>query len=260
MSKKNKLRVGSSFSDGEILRKQDKDLSPYCKQRDKISPNSLMIKELPWTEKQKPIIETLLEKKNKCVILDGPPGSAKTILAVYAALKLLNSQKVTDIIYIRSLIQAKDGETGFLVGDLESKTLFYNIPLQDKLEELLLKKDITSLHKDNRIKTFPTSMLRGYNFNVNAILIDEAQNMLFSSLITAITRAGEFSKVFITGDSCGQNDLGSKSGFKQLISLFNDQDSKDNGIQYIKLDIADIKRSEFVKFIMRKLQAQNLQY
>jgi tRNA(Met) C34 N-acetyltransferase TmcA len=55
-----------------------KDSSPYVFQREKINFD-LSIKELPWTEKQKEIINNFLDKKTKVLLLKGPAGTSKTI-------------------------------------------------------------------------------------------------------------------------------------------------------------------------------------
>ena len=73
-----------------------KDTSPYVYQRDKIA-FEFPIKELPWTDKQKELIKILLDKNTRCVFVEGPAGVSKTITAVYAALQLLKSKKVSDI-------------------------------------------------------------------------------------------------------------------------------------------------------------------
>ena len=263
MSKKHQLNSGKDASDSSLKTSRNsfkkKDSSPCISQRDKVN-FFFNLKALPWTDNQNKILDLAQQKETKCIILDGPPGSAKTILAVYTILHLIREKKLSDLIYIRSLIQASDGETGFLQGDLSEKTAPFNVPLFDKLSELLSEDDIRKLNKDKRISTYPTSMLRGYNFNVKGAILDEAQNASLSSLLTVLTRMGEFSKVFICGDSSGQNDFGSKSGFTKLIKLFDDEESRANGIHYIKLSVDDIKRSGFVKFIVRKLQENNIQY
>ena len=53
-----------------------KDTSPYVAQRDKID-FTLNVKELPWTEKQKEIINLFLDKNTKLMILKGPAGTSK---------------------------------------------------------------------------------------------------------------------------------------------------------------------------------------
>jgi phosphate starvation-inducible protein PhoH len=236
---------------------KDNDNSFKVYQRDKIKEKFLIKNGFNLTATQEKILESALDPDVTAIILNGLAGTSKTFCSILACLKLLNDKKISDIIYIRSTVQAKDGETGFLTGDLKDKMYYYNIPLFDKLGELLNKNDIQALVADNRIKTFPTSMLRGYNFNVNGIILDEAQNCHFDSIFTVLTRIGRFSKVFILGDTRGQNDYNSKSGFKAICEIFNDEESYNNGIRYFQLDMVDIVRSPFVKFVIEKVNKYN---
>ena len=64
--------VTSKTSDNSIV----KDNSPYVAQREKID-FSLSVRELPWTEKQKEIINLFLDKNTKLMILKGPAGTSK---------------------------------------------------------------------------------------------------------------------------------------------------------------------------------------
>jgi predicted ribonuclease YlaK len=232
-----------------------KDRSPVVVQKDKIQEKDkfTISDRIIWTEKQKQIIDAALDKNTTCIILDGVAGTAKTLLSVYCSLRLMNDKKVSDLVYIRSLIQSLDGQTGYLTGDLDEKCFYYNIPLYDKLDELLSKPTIDFLEKQERIKTYPVSMLRGYNFNAISIIADEAQNLLFDSLITVATRVGKFSKLFICGDSTMQNDLGKKSGFKEFCRIFDDEESRKNGIVYFKLGVEDIQRSGLTRYIVEKV-------
>lgn len=229
-----------------------KDNSERVHQRDKVK-DSFEIRKLKWTPKQEQIIEAALNKETNIIILDGLPGTAKTLLSVYCSLELMKAQKISDIVYIRSLVQSTDGQTGFLTGDLEQKTYYYNVPLFDKLGELLNKSTIDSLNKQERIKAFPVSLLRGYTFNVNSVILDEGQNMVFDSLVTTATRMGKFSKLFVCGDSLMQNDLGKKSGFNEFCKIFDDKESRENGIFYFKLGVEDIMRSGITQYIVQKI-------
>lgn len=238
-------------------KQKSKDTSIHVHQREKID-KELFIRERPdLTETQKQIIEAALDKTVKCIILDGVPGSAKSYTTILSALQLLNSKRMSQIVYVRSLIQAKDGETGFLAGSLEEKCHYYNQPLFQALEEILTKPDIDYLVKDERIITQPTSMLRSYNFHNSVVIAEEAQNMTFDSIYTIACRCGVYSRFFLIGDNSGQNDLGKTSGFSKFVSIFSDEEAKQNGFRYFKLNSEDIVRSPFVKFVVQKIEKYN---
>ena len=206
------------------------------------------------TALQKEIIETSLDKSVRLIILDAPTGCAKTYTAVFSLIMLLSEKKIHDITYIRSLIQSKDGETGFLPGSLEDRCLYFNVPLFDQLNEILNKSDLEKLVKEERIKTIPTSMLRGYNC-AGGVCLDECQNVTFDSLFTVATRLKPHAKLFMLGDNTGQNDLGAKTGFAKFCKIYGDEESKKFGVRYFKLDSSNIVRSEFVKFLVEKLKS-----
>ena len=103
------------------------------------------------TEVQKKIIEAALDKEVKCVIIDGVPGTGKSWTTILSSLMLLDLHIVKEIVYLRSLVQAKDGQTGYLKGDLDEKTFYYNEALNQTLSELIPNNDI-KIHK-NKIST-----------------------------------------------------------------------------------------------------------
>ena len=69
-----------------------------------------------------------------------------------------------------------------------------------------------------------------------------------------MTRLGESSQLFICGDYM-QSDINGKSGFKQMFDLFNDNESKDNGIQCFSFGFDDIKRSKILSYIIKKIDS-----
>lgn len=229
-----------------------KDTSPIIPQRDKIK-NLLSIHQRQLNEKQKQFLELAMDKSTKIVFVSGPAGTSKTYMAIYAALTLLNQRRVSDLIYIRSAVESSEAKLGFLPGEAEDKMAPYLAPLLDKLTELLPKGDIDYLKKDGRVSSIPVGFLRGLNWNTKVIISDEAQNMTFKELFTLITRTGEFSKVFILGDP-EQSDINGKSGFVRMMSYFDDEESKTNGIQVFKFTDDDIVRSGLVQFIIKKVR------
>lgn len=243
MSKKEKKKI-------QIDNKKDK--SPIVPQNDKIK-HTLAIATRELNEKQQKFLEIALHKDTKIMFISGPAGTSKTFMSVLASLMLLNQKRMSDILYIRSAVESADSKIGFLPGDGHEKLAPYIQPLLDKLGELLPKSDIDYLQKEARIDSIPIGFLRGLNWNAKCIIVDESQNITTRELITIITRIGEFSKVFILGDP-DQSDIGQKSGFIKMISTFDDDESKQNGIFIFKFDEDDIVRSGLVKFIIKKIK------
>lgn len=231
---------------------KNKDRTQKVDQRDKIKQD-FSIKTFEWTEKQKQFIELALNKESKIIFLNGPAGSSKTLLSCFIALKLLKDKKVSDLIYIRSVIESASRSLGYLKGEIDQKFEPYLMPLHDKLNELLYRADIDKLFNDNRIIASPINFIRGANYNAKIILVEEAQNFEFRELVTAMTRIGKFSKMIILGDSM-QSDINSKSGFKKMFDLFNDKESQNNGIFCFEFTKDDIMRAEFLKFVLERIE------
>lgn len=204
------------------------------------------------TDNQKKLLEILSKKETRCVFLSGVAGSSKTFTAILAGLELLNKKQVSSILYIRSAVESSDAKLGYLPGDIDSKIQPYLEPLMDKLSELLSQNDIDKLLKEKKIETKAVSFLRGLNWNAKFIIGDEIQSMSFREIVTLITRVGEFSKIILCGDPM-QSDINGKSGFKSMMNLFDNDESKSNGIFCMELTENDIVRSKFVKFVVGKL-------
>lgn len=237
---------------------ETKDTSPKVHQREKID-YTLNLRGLEWTEKQKAFIELSTNKDTKIVFLSGPAGTSKSILAVYSALELLNQKRVSDIIYVRTIVESAAHSMGTLPGDADQKLQFFVSVLNDKLEELLPSGDIKRLHADERVRGMPVNYLRGASYNAKVVIVDEAQNANFSELLTSLTRIGKFTKYFILGDPM-QTDLKHKeqSGFKAMFDLFDDKESKEQGIHCVEFTKDDIMRSEILKFIINKVEQYNV--
>lgn len=231
-----------------------KDNSPVIPQRSKFRGN-LNIYDRPLTPKQLEFLEIAKDKDTKIMFVSGPAGTSKTYLSVLHALRMINEKRVSDLIYIRSAVESADSKLGFLPGEADEKMAPYLQPLMDKLIELLPKGDIDALQKDGRFTSIPVGFLRGLNWNAKVIVADEAQNLTYKELFTLITRTGEFSKVFILGDP-EQSDINGKSGFIKMVNMFNDEESRQNGIHVFEFTDEDIVRSGLVKFIIQRARTE----
>jgi phosphate starvation-inducible PhoH-like protein len=161
-------------------------------------------------------------------------------------------------VLVRSAVESSDSKLGFLPGDIMEKFNVYLTPFHDKFSELLNKPQIDRLQKDNRLTICPINFARGLHFSAKFVCADEIQNFSTREIHTIMSRIGEFSKVFLCGDP-EQSDLPhGKSGFAKVYDLFNNDESKENGIFCMELTEADIVRSELCKFITHKFKELTL--
>jgi len=233
--------------------KSTKDKSLVVYQHEKLGRQVLIRQRPDLTDKQKEFLKIALDNNTKIIFVSGPSGTSKSFLSVLAVLELMNMKKVSDLIYIRSIVESSDNKMGFLPGDANEKLSPYMEPLLEKLEEMLNVADINMLQKEKRIEAKPTGYLRGLSWNAKGIIMDEAQNSTKKELTTLLTRLGHFSKMFVCGDPL-QSDINGKSGFADMCNIFNDNESKEKGIHVFYLTEEDIVRSDIVKFIVKKLQ------
>tara|TARA_A100001037_G_scaffold171425_1_gene153976 strand:- start:477 stop:1166 length:690 start_codon:yes stop_codon:yes gene_type:complete len=219
----------------------------------------LYIKHKKFTAKQNKFLDIAFDQNSKIIFVNGPAGSTKTFMSVYAALKEMDKDDSLDIIYVRTVIESAEKGLGFLPGDMEDKLNPYMSPLKDKLDELLPIKSSPTAQKqlieNGRVQAMPINYLRGASWSNKIIVADEAQNFTFKELTTLITRLGENSKLFICGDPM-QSDIGPRSGFIDMYNTFNDQESQQNGIQCFVFSENDIKRSRILKYIIKKLKSK----
>lgn len=204
------------------------------------------------TDKQKQLIDIILDKHTKIVFINGPAGTSKTFLAVHCGLKLLNSRNVSDIVYVRSIIESASRSLGSLPGTESEKMEPFTMPLMDKLREFLPAQDIKKLIAEKRIKGVPVNFLRGASMNAEYIIVDEAQNFTFKELLTTISRLGEYSKMIILLDP-DQSDINGRSGAIHMFDLFNDDSSKKEGVHCFSFTKNDIVRSGILKFLLDKI-------
>lgn len=199
----------------------------------------------PRTRGQALLIQKM--RSNDMVFACGPAGSGKTFLAVAEALKLLLSHKVNSIVLTRPVVEA--GESlGFLPGDLNEKINPYIRPLYDAMGAVLPKETVKRLTDNGIIEVAPLAYMRGRTLNDCAVILDEAQNTTKEQMKMFLTRMGENSKVFITGDP-SQIDLPKKitSGLVHALEILRGVE----GIAIAMLNSGDVVRNQLVKKIIQ---------
>jgi phosphate starvation-inducible PhoH-like protein len=217
------------------------------------SPIKILSKKFRFSPRQRQLIAKTLDPESKIVFINGPAGSSKTYLSVYAALNLMAKNDILDLLYVRTVIESGEKGLGALPGDVNEKFNPYMAPLEDKLEEMISYSLKNELIEKLRIQAMPINYIRGANWINKIVIADEAQNFTFKELTTLITRIGENAKLFICGDPM-QSDINGKTGFTKMYDLFNDEDSDDKGIRCFEFSELDIFRSKLLKFIIKKLK------
>ena len=213
----------------------------------------------PITDNQKKLFDSYDEGKH--IIAYGAAGTGKTFITLYNALKdVLSEGTPYDKIYIvRSLVATR--EIGFLPGDHEDKSSYYQIPYKHMVKymfQMPSDADFEMLYGNLRaqetIKFWSTSFLRGTTLDNAIIIVDEFQNLNFHELDSIITRVGENTKIVFCGDA-SQTDLtktNEKNGIIDFMKVLRAMPS----FELIEFGIDDIVRSGLVKeYLIAKLEA-----
>ena len=162
----------------------------------------------PRNKEQHYALDLLLQDDVKLVTLVGKAGTGKTLLALAAGLhKVIEEQAFHKLLVSRPIFPL-GRDIGFLPGDIEEKLNPWMQPIYDNIELLLgLSK---SDRKDGRsyaelfelgfVEIEPLTYIRGRSLPNVFMIVDEAQNLTPHEVKTIITRAGEGTKVILTGD------------------------------------------------------------
>jgi phosphate starvation-inducible PhoH-like protein len=238
------------------MSKKDRQLKKAAKAKDEngIIRNDIFLnfkidQKFHLNDHHKAFVEKAMNDESQIMFCDGPAGSSKTYLAVYVALSMLREKKIDEIVYIRSIVESATRKLGSLPGEVDDKFKPWSIPLIEKCDELVGKHITEMLFQSDYLKSIPVNFLRGATFTNNVVIVDEAQNLEHSELVTILTRFGKNCKLFVIGDSL-QSDI-QKSGFEKIMGAFDTADSNSNGIHTFHFTEEDITRSKLLKFIVK---------
>ncbi|WP_026376371.1 PhoH family protein [Aestuariibacter salexigens] len=150
-------------------------------------------------------LHSLLDPHIDLVILTGPAGSGKTLLALAAALEMVVEQNMYDkIIVTRSTPEIAES-IGFLPGTEEEKMAPWLEAITDSLEVLHkndenTKGSMSYIMEKANIQFKSVNFMRGRSIQNAIVILDESQNLTASQLKTIITRCGEGTKLICSGN------------------------------------------------------------
>lgn len=201
----------------------------------KVSHNKIKAirKTYPWNitsrnAEQSFLIDLIMDNGIDLVTAIGQAGTGKSLLSLATALELVMNKRQFEKLIIYRPIQPVGNDIGYLPGTKEEKLAPWFQAIMDNFEFLLnnknnnnneWKRDLEMFQKKGKIEMEAITYIRGRSIPNAIILVDEAQNLNTNEVKTILTRAGEGTKIILTGD------------IEQIDS--HDLDAMDNGLTYI---------------------------
>jgi len=175
---------------------------------------------------QRCAVDLLLRDDIKLVTLIGPAGTGKTLLALACAMKKVFDEGTYSKILISRPVIPLGRDIGYLPGTKEEKLFHWMQPIYDNLEFLCSNSTGSTDSNDTlqwvldskKIELEAVTYIRGRSLPKMFLIVDEAQNLTPHEVKTIISRAGEGTKVVLTGDP------------SQIDNPYLDKDS--NGLTY----------------------------
>lgn len=160
----------------------------------------------PRNAEQAFALTALMNDQIRLVTIAGKAGTGKTLLALAAALE--SRARYRQILLARPIVPLSNRDLGYLPGDIQDKLDPYMQPLFDNLNVIrnqFKENDQNALRiremlDNGKLNITPLSYIRGRSLQKMFFIIDEAQNLTPHEVKTVITRAGERTKVVLTGD------------------------------------------------------------
>jgi PhoH-like ATPase len=161
----------------------------------------------PKNIEQQFAMDALLNNEINLVSLVGKAGTGKTLLAIAAGLECaITKQNYSRVLVSRPIVpMGKD--LGFLPGDISEKLGPWMQPIFDNIDFLFgnqrARNEMTTwdeLINQGLLHVEPLTYIRGRSLPQQFMIVDESQNLTPHEIKTIITRAGEGTKIVLTGD------------------------------------------------------------
>jgi PhoH-like ATPase len=162
----------------------------------------------PRNKEQSFAIDLLMDDSIKLVTLVGKAGTGKTLMAIAAGLHKATEEGIYQRVLVSRPIFPLGRDLGYLPGSVEEKLSPWMQPIFDNVEFLMgLSKDERKGGRSYRelvdlgiLQIEPLTYIRGRSIPQQFMVVDEAQNLSPHEVKTIISRAGEGTKIVLTGD------------------------------------------------------------
>lgn len=162
----------------------------------------------PKNIEQQFAMDALLNNEINLVSLVGKAGTGKTLLAIAAGLECAITKQNYSRVLVSRPIVPMGRDLGFLPGDINEKLGPWMQPIFDNIDFLFgnqrARNEMTTwdeLINQGLLHVEPLTYIRGRSLPQQFMIVDESQNLTPHEIKTIITRAGEGTKIVLTGDS-----------------------------------------------------------
>ncbi|NTS77437.1 PhoH family protein [Catenovulum sp. SM1970] len=200
-------------------------------------------------------LDALLDTDMDLVLLTGPAGCGKTLLALASALEMVIEQNIYEKIIVTRNTPEIAESIGFLPGTEEEKMAPWLAAINDSLDFLhrndeCRESSMKYIMEKANIQFKSVNFMRGRSLQKSIVILDECQNMTASQLKTIITRAGEGTKLICCGNlaQIDSNYLSPlTSGLTYIVERFKDFEGS------ATINIAGVMRSRLARFAEQHL-------
>jgi PhoH-like ATPase len=157
---------------------------------------------------QRIAIDLLADHEVGIVSLGGPAGTGKSVLALAAGLDAVLEQRTHNrVLVFRPIYPVGGQDLGYLPGSEAEKMLPWGAAVTDALEAIAGQEVIDEVFDRGLLEVLPLTHIRGRSLTDSFVIIDEAQNLERTVLLTALSRLGEGSRVVLTHDVAQRDNL-----------------------------------------------------
>jgi len=150
-------------------------------------------------------LDALLNDEVLFVSLVGKAGTGKTLLAIAAGLHKTLDEGIFQRLLVSRPIFPMGRDIGYLPGDIEQKLNPWMQPIFDNVEFLMgadkkAAGRAQELINQGMLNIEPLTYIRGRSIPKQYLIVDESQNLTPHEIKTIVTRAGQGTKIVLTGD------------------------------------------------------------
>jgi PhoH-like ATPase len=160
----------------------------------------------PRNIEQAMALQLLTDDAIRLVTLVGSAGTGKTLLALATGMHKVLQEQIYSKLLVSRPIMPLGKDIGYLPGSKDEKMTHWMGPIFDNLHFILAAEEsepdevIRRLLEDGTITMEALTYIRGRSISRHYLIVDEAQNLTPHEVKTIISRAGEGTKVILTGD------------------------------------------------------------